>query len=271
MVLSTATLPDGRSVHCVNAYEVDFSWHEIFADDLTAHGLSLPQDGVYVDVGANIGLFALYLNDLCPNARLIAYEPMPASFAALERNIEKMGGRAHAFQMALGAAAGELEFDYYPGISALSTANSAAGDVLSGGLKNLLFSNGASADVRAILDRSGASERMGDEEFIAQLFRVERVRAAVDTLSNQADLHGLGPIDLVKIDTEGAEKDVLAGISDALWPRIRQMLVEVHLGRDETDAIAADLGALGYRTSIGSHPLAEGGAPVFHVYAARSA
>ncbi|WP_439542276.1 FkbM family methyltransferase [Hyphomicrobium sp.] len=271
MVLSTATLPDGRSVQCVNAYEVDFSWHEIFADDLTAHGLSLPRDGVYVDVGANIGLFALHLNDLAPDARLIAYEPMPASFAALERNIDVMGGRAQAFQMALGAAQGELEFDYYPGISALSTANPAAGEVLSGGLKNLLFSNGASADVRAILDRSGASERMDDEEFIAELFRVERVRAAVDTLSNQASLHGLDRIDLVKIDTEGAEKDVLAGISETLWPRIRQMLVEVHLGRGETDAIAADLEARGYKTVIGNHPLAEGGAPVFHVYAARSA
>ncbi len=41
MVLSTATLPDGRSIQCVNAYEVDFSWHEVFSDDLTAHGLSL--------------------------------------------------------------------------------------------------------------------------------------------------------------------------------------------------------------------------------------
>ncbi len=44
---------------------------------------------------------------------------MPASFAALERNIDVMGGRAQAFQMALGAASGELVFDYYPGISAL--------------------------------------------------------------------------------------------------------------------------------------------------------
>ena len=79
---SRATLPDGRAIRCVNAYEVDFGWHEIVSDDLTRHGLDLPPDGVYVDVGANIGLFCLRLRDLCPAARLFAFEPMPAAFEA---------------------------------------------------------------------------------------------------------------------------------------------------------------------------------------------
>ena len=270
MTLATATLPDGRSISCVNPYEVDFSWHEISADDLDDHGLTLPHDGVYVDVGANIGLFALYLNDRCPGARLFAYEPMPSAFAALARNIAVMNGRGEAFQMGLGAAPGELGFDYFPAISALSTANRAVGQELAAGLRNLLFGNGVSAEVRAILDRTGASARLDDDDFIAGLFRVEPVRAAVDTLANEARRHGLDRIDLLKIDTEGAEKDVLAGISEELWPRIRQLLVEVHLGRAETEAIAADLEARGYRTETASHPLSEGGAPVFHIYAARS-
>ena len=55
-----ATLPDGRQIHCVNTYEVDFSVHEIFNDDLQRHGIELPADGVFLDVGANIGLFALH-------------------------------------------------------------------------------------------------------------------------------------------------------------------------------------------------------------------
>ena len=58
---AVATLPDGRRVHCVNAYEVGFGWHEIVSDDLTRRGLSLPADGTSVDVGANIGLvFHIY-------------------------------------------------------------------------------------------------------------------------------------------------------------------------------------------------------------------
>ena len=59
MTPATTQLPDGRTVHCVNAYEVDFSAHEIFTDDLAGHGITLPADGVYFDVGANIGLFSV--------------------------------------------------------------------------------------------------------------------------------------------------------------------------------------------------------------------
>jgi FkbM family methyltransferase len=261
-------LPDGRSIHCVNSYEVDFSWHEIFGDDLTTHGLTLPEDGVYFDVGANIGLFALSLADRCPDARVYAYEPMPQSFAALERNIAGFDGRAQAIRMALGAAPGEITFDYFPAITALSTARSDVGQELSAGLRGLLFGNGVSPEVRAILDRSGATERLGEEDFVAHLFRSEPVIAPVDTLSNQAALHGIGQIDLLKIDTEGSEKEVLAGIGAELWPRIRQLLVEVHLGRAETEIMMADLEGRGYRCTIGAHPLSEGGAPVFHIYAA---
>ena len=81
--MQSATLPDGRTVFCVNAYEVDFSVHEIFSEDLGAHGLRLPPAGTFLDVGANIGLFSLYLRDRCPQARIVAFEPMPAVFAAL--------------------------------------------------------------------------------------------------------------------------------------------------------------------------------------------
>jgi FkbM family methyltransferase len=269
MALCTTTLPDGRSVHCVNSYEVDFSWQEIFSEDLTAHGLSLPKDGVYVDVGANIGLFALHLKDRCPEARLLCYEPIPSTFAALDRNIAAMDGNAEAFQMALGSAPGELTFDYFPAITALSTSQVTVGQDLAAGLRKLLFANGVTAETRAMLERAGVTHGLSDEDLIAEVFRSETVRAPVDTLTNRARFHGLEHIDLLKVDTEGAEKEVLAGISEDLWPRIRQLLLEIHIGREETDMIAADLERRGYRIAITDHPMSEGAAPVFHIHAAR--
>ena len=86
MQLSKALLPDGRTVHCVNNYEVDFSAHEIFSQDLSGHGLDMTADGIYLDVGANIGLFSMYIMDRCPRAKVFAFEPMPSAFAALELN-----------------------------------------------------------------------------------------------------------------------------------------------------------------------------------------
>jgi FkbM family methyltransferase len=266
---SVTTLPDGRSIHCVNAYEVDFGWHEMVSDDLVQHGLSLPADGVYVDVGANIGLFCLRLRDLCPTARIFAFEPMPATFDALQRNAAGLGGSIEVSRMALGAAPGQVVFDHFPALSALSTADPAVGKTLANGLRGLLFGQGGSAEIRAIIDRTGAHERLDDDTFIDQLFRTEAVTAQVDTLDNVAARYGIEAIDLLKIDTEGQERAVLDGIGAALWPRIRQLLIEVHRGPEELSSFLAELEGHGYHCVVQTHPMAEGGAPVFHIYARR--
>jgi FkbM family methyltransferase len=266
---SVTTLPDGRSIHCVNAYEVDFGWHEIVSDDLAQHGLNLPAAGTYIDVGANIGLFCLRLRDLCPAAQLFAFEPMPAAFRALQHNAASMGGFVEVGQMALGAAPGRAVFDHFPAISALSTADPAVGKTLADGLRSLLFGQGASAEIRAIIDRTGAHERLDDTTFVNQLFRTEPIAAEVDTLDNVVARYGIGSIDLLKIDTEGQERAVLDGIGPTLWPRIRQLLVEVHRGPEELRTFLTELEGHGYRSVVESHPMAQGGAPVFHIYSHR--
>jgi FkbM family methyltransferase len=264
---ATTTLPDGRQIHCVNAYEVPFGWHEISTDDLAARGLTL-RPGVYMDVGANIGLFCIRLRDLCPQARILAYEPMPAAFAALQRNAADLGGDIETIQLAVGAAPGQAVFEQFPALTALSTANHAVGQVLADGIRSLLSGTG-SRDIRAILDRTGAQDRLDDAAFMEHLFRAETVTANVDTIANQAERHGIDQIELLKIDTEGSERAVLDGVGP-LWPRIRQLMVEVHGGAAERDDTAAELRGRGYQVVAGDHPMAEGGSPVFHLYAHRS-
>ena len=263
---SMATLPDGRSIHCVNAYEVAFGWHEISSDDLRARGLTFPP-GTYVDVGANIGLFCIRLRDLCPQARIVAYEPMPAAFAALQRNAADLGGDIRPVPLALGAAPGKITFEQFPALTALSTANHAVGERLAGGIRALLSGQG-SAEIRAILDRTGAHDRLDDAGFVDHLLRAESITATVDTLARQAESQRIDRIELLKIDTEGGERAVLDGVGP-LWPRIRQLMIEVHGGADERDAIAAELRTRGYRVAADDHPMAEGAAPVFHLYAHR--
>ncbi|MBR9970330.1 FkbM family methyltransferase [Magnetospirillum sulfuroxidans] len=267
--MQSATLPDGRVIFCVNAYEVDFSVHEIFSEDLLAHGLSLPADGVYLDVGANIGLFSLYLRDHCPTARLIGFEPMPAAFAALKANMAAMSPAGTAVQLALGDHSGWAEFDYFPGIAALSTQNRAVGQKMSAGLRGLLGGGAAQDGVQDVLDKTGVAAVAHDAAFLDQLFQPEVVRAQVETLSDQMRVLGVDTVDLLKIDTEGAEREVLAGLAAEDWPKIRQMLIEVHLGEQVLAEMAADLRRRGFTTSLGRHPLCRDGAEVFHIYAAR--
>ena len=56
------------------------------------------------------------------------------------------------------------------------------------------------------------------------------------TLSDVIDEHGVERIDLLKIDAEKSELDILLGLRDEHWPRVRQMVLEVHT-RPLLDAI----------------------------------
>lgn len=266
--MQSATLPDGRVIACVNTYEVDFSVHEIFAENLAAHGLTLPPGAVVLDVGANIGLFALYVRDCCSDARIVAFEPMPEAFAALERNMAALDPPALAVPLALGAGSGWAEFDYFPGVSALSTQDHALGERMAGGLRAML-GGGQNDGVQDILERTGATEAAADTSFVDDLLRPVRVRAQVEPLSAQLAALGIKNVDLLKIDTEGAEAEVLAGLAEDDWPGIRQLLVEAHHGEAAARELAADLGRRGFQTSLARHPLCQPGAEVFHIYAAR--
>jgi hypothetical protein len=57
---------------------------------------------------------------------------------------------------------------------------------------------------------------------------LQRPRCQLDTLSSLIAATGVPRVDLAKIDVEGAEEQVIAGVADADWPRIRQLVVEVH-------------------------------------------
>jgi hypothetical protein len=73
-----------------------------------------------------------------------------------------------------------------------------------------------------------------------------RERCALRTLSAELAASGWSHLDLVKIDVEGAEEDVLAGICDGDWPRIRQLVIEVHDVGGRRERMAASLRARGY-------------------------
>lgn len=71
--------------------------------------------GVAIDVGANIGYYALSLARRMPGGVVHAFEPVPAVFADLERNVRINGAdNVRAWRMGLGDAAGDLVFQVDP-------------------------------------------------------------------------------------------------------------------------------------------------------------
>eukprot|EP00966_Prymnesium_polylepis_P046120 1067991-Prymnesium_polylepis.1 len=81
---------DGLVFEYLHEGEAEFLYEEIFTRrSYLRAGVVVPPCGapVVVDVGANIGLFALLALRDNPCARVIAVEPASAAFAVLERNL----------------------------------------------------------------------------------------------------------------------------------------------------------------------------------------
>jgi len=69
-------------------HETDFFYQQIFHDQKQTSntGISL-QDGACVfDVGANIGFFTLFVQQIWQDVRVYAFEPIPAIFETLQVN-----------------------------------------------------------------------------------------------------------------------------------------------------------------------------------------
>jgi FkbM family methyltransferase len=210
--------------------EIGFIHDEIFREHCYVRdGITLAEDAVVVDAGANVGLFTLYVKALRPRARVLAIEPMPPTYAALEANLGRPGCRdVTPLRAALGARAeGEVAFTYYEDLPGNSTRY---------------------PELKADVSRlpGTAAER----EYRQRLFAAaHEVRVPVEPLSDVLARTGFtGGIDLLKIDVEGAEADVLAGIADADWPRIRQVVLET---QHDGPGIRALLAARGFTVTAG--------------------
>lgn len=106
---------------------------DVLAEMLSAYrpprGITLPTSGTVLDIGGNIGLFALWALENCPGCRVISYEPDPTNLALLTRNWERasQGDRWETRPVAVSNRSGEIGFD--SGGYADSRVN-AAGDVV---------------------------------------------------------------------------------------------------------------------------------------------
>ena len=107
--VSRAVFWDGREIHNVDGRGglVDTIVEIWGLQEYTRNGFYTPRDGdVVLDVGANIGLFSIWIARRAPLARVFAFEPMPENSAALLRNLKGWAHRIELREVAIGAATG---------------------------------------------------------------------------------------------------------------------------------------------------------------------
>jgi amino acid adenylation domain-containing protein/FkbM family methyltransferase len=216
----TFELPNGSTIFHQNPSETRFLYEEIFSDQVyLKHGVTLRDEDCVVDVGANIGLFSLFVRQHFPNASLYSFEPLPPVFRSLQLNAALYDSKWKVFECGLADAARQETFTFYPHntiISSSSVTTQEARGVLRSFMLNQEQKSGTTFSVESI--EAMLDARMTTQQYDCQL----------RTLSDILAENQIARIDLLKIDVENAEEEVLAGIRDHDWPKIQQLVVEIH-------------------------------------------
>ena len=77
-------LPNGLEIDCQSRANAAFLYHEVFVERVyQRHGIALANSDVIFDVGANIGIYLLLLNQMLSQAKVFCFEPIPAIFETL--------------------------------------------------------------------------------------------------------------------------------------------------------------------------------------------
>lgn len=249
-------LPSGRRAWHINPGETDVLVKELWGRDAYLSPephIALSPGAVVLDVGANVGLFSLFVDErLGGDVTLHAFEPIPEVYAVCAANARDHATRMIAHPFGLSDRAGTATFLHHPKMTLWSTAHPDLDRARADKLH---------ADLDAIIDYVVAKEQPWLRllpRFLVRWAAGVVARAANETrevevplrrLSDVIAEEGLDRIDLLKIDVEGSEAAVLRGLDDAHWPLVRQVVAEV-----ENDAARAEIEALltarGFTTSF---------------------
>lgn len=268
-------LPNGLTVHAPSEMEARLLYHEIFETETYGkHGLEVRDGDCVFDVGANVGLFSVQLARRHRGLKLFAFEPLPPIFALLQKNaaLHFADTQACVLPIGLGQRAGQASFRYDP---QLTLNSSSAVSVMEGSIAR---DAGALRWARALIADAGRSGQLppGVAAWLGKLLgmrgldmvvlgalalwfvpleilrrlRFQTITCEVRTLSGVLREHAVPSVDLLKIDVEGAEWDVLQGIEDADWPRLRQLVIEVHDADGRVARIAELLREKGFSVTV---------------------
>ena len=237
-------LPNKLTVQHFNQVETDHFYHDIFVQQVYyRNGITLNDGAVIFDVGANIGLFSLFASRQCKGATIYAFEPAPPVFQALQSNMQAHGVRARLFNCGVANQVRTQQLTFYPhstGMSSFHADLAEEKEVLQAIMQNQL--ERGMPGMEEVMKHADA---ILDSRFVEQSFSCEMV-----TVSEMVRRHGVGRIDLLKIDVQKSELEVLEGIDDEHWDGIRQIVVEVHDIDQRVEKMSTLLKQRGYRVVV---------------------
>lgn len=184
-------------------HELFFTFKENFMDESYMRGLEYRNllNPIILDIGANAGYFTLFAVSRFPNARVIAFEPIPANYRQLERNRNlNPTSRIETFPFAVAGHSGEV---------------------------TLSIDSHDSFTTSASIYNPDPNQHL------------DRIKVPCKNLSDIFEEQKIEKCDLLKMDCEGAEFDILYNTPDPLFARIYQFAMEVHPGEKSDQNIVS--------------------------------
>ncbi len=259
-------LPNGLEIAHLNRYETDYVYQEIFGDEsYLRHDIRLADGDTVIDIGANIGLFSLFVMSRCKDPAIYAFEPSPRVFDLLQANCAAYGdpARVHAFNRGVSEKKGHAQFTFYEHSSVFSSFHPDEREDRAA----------VEAVVRNVMEQELAGESDVLEADVEQLtshrLRAETIDCPLTSVSDIIRENGLRKIHLLKIDAEKSEMEILRGIEEEHWPLIEQIVMEIHdRTRAAVQSIEDQLTRRGFRCAVVEEKLLEDSG-LFNIYATR--
>ncbi|MFN6539328.1 methyltransferase [Nostoc calcicola FACHB-389] len=226
------TFPNNFECYYVGSKEeTEYIFKEVFIEQqYLQNGIVIREGDCIFDVGANIGMFSLFVNQLQEKVKIYAFEPIEKIFDVLNENVRLHYLEKNVFLFNYGLSSEnnhEQIFTFYPQMTGNST--SKPGEKL--------------VNIDAVFDKVSNDV----EDLFTDFFKdVEQVKCQVRTLSSVIKELGINSIDLLKIDVEGEEYEVFKGIESSDWAKIKQIVAEVHDRQGKLDRIKEMLTFYGF-------------------------
>jgi FkbM family methyltransferase len=220
----------GKTIFCLQKHEVELVHKEV--QTYFKNGIELHEGDTVFDVGANIGIFTMWVYQLCnQNISVYAFEPIPAIFEVLHANTQRLDPeKLMSFGYGLSDESKTMTFAYYPNATIASQVYPGISKEERDHLKEKILANlkDLPAAVSWIRWLPLFLRSLILDKQLEIGFQLKQVTCQLRTLSEVIREHNVQRIDLLKVDVEKSELDVLLGIEEQDWQKIKQVVVEVH-------------------------------------------